>query len=71
MVERPPPVTPEPDGEEKPEFGSMTRAWFDAGREVADYEAGRAAERRRIILATAGVLIVVGGVVAAVLFIFN
>ena len=70
MVERPPPAAP-PENEKKPGFGDMTRAWFDAGSEVADYEAGRAAERRRVILATAGVLLVVGILVAVVMFVLN
>jgi hypothetical protein len=70
MVDRPPPAQP-PENEKKPGFGDMTRAWFDAGSEVADFEAGRNAERRRIILATVGVILVVGGIVAAVVFVLN
>ena len=70
MVDRPPPAEP-PEDDKKPGFGDMTRAWFDAGSEVADFEAGRAAERRRIILAGVGVALVVGAVVALVVYLLS
>jgi len=69
MTERPPPAPP-PD-EKKPGFGDMTRAWFDAGSEVADFEAGRNAERRRMLLATIGVVLGVGGIVALIIYLLN
>ncbi|OGQ88906.1 MAG: hypothetical protein A2289_27045 [Deltaproteobacteria bacterium RIFOXYA12_FULL_58_15] len=47
-------------------YGDMTKAWFDAGSEVADFEAGRAAERRRVIFAVVGTVAILGGVVAAI-----
>lgn len=70
MVERPPPASP-PEDNKKPGFGDMTRAWFDAGSEVADFEAGRAAERRRMILASLGVVLGVGGLVVLILYLIN
>ncbi len=63
-----PPVPPPDDKQQQEGYGSMTTAWLDAGAQVADYEAGRNAERRRIIFAVVAVAVVIAVVVAAVIF---
>lgn len=64
-MDRPPPRSREQTGQSG--YGALTRAWFDTGDEVAAYEAGRTAERRRIALAFVGVLGVFAAVFAAIL----
>lgn len=41
-------------------YGDMTRAWFDAGAQVAELEAAKTAERRRLVVVTVGILAAIG-----------
>lgn len=66
MSTEPPPPPPAEDGAAPQNYGNLTTAWMDAGEQVAEMEAGRIAERKRLISVTAIVLLLIGGAVAAV-----
>lgn len=57
----------DPSAAGPPNYGNMTRAWFDGGELAAHLEAGHRAERRRLILAVvASAALVVGTIVLLV-----
>ena len=50
--------------QKKDGYGEMTTAWLDAGPQVAQYEAGLAAEKKRMWMAIGGAVFLVVLVVA-------
>ena len=70
MPTPPPPPDESPTDDSQEGYGDMTKAWLDAGAQVAEYEAARNAEKRRMIMGVAGIVFGLGVLFALVAFVF-